>query len=248
MTIATRSRGRAFGLLLFLMLAAPAVGGALAFNALLGIQDVTVAPDSSTDEAGRDPTCQPSPADDPTVIRDDCGIFAAPTGRDDNAGTRAAPVKTLGRAIGLAQKKNGRVYLCATTYPESLVIGHDDASSDLSVYGGLACGAWTYSGAHAVVQPSQAEAQAGALPLRIDGAPAHVTLDGIDFNAAAGSSPGQSSVAGYVSGSSDVTLRRASFTAEQGVDGASAPVASPPYLSNQATPNGNNGDTDPISG
>jgi len=228
------------------------VGFAVACNAILGIEDVALDPNrgdaaDAGPEAG-DPTCAPSPRDDPKVIREACGIFATPNGSDANAGTRTSPVKTLRHALELASAQRlGRVYLCASTYPEQLLIAHEDALFGISVYGGLSCpdgpAPWTFTGEPAKVQPKDAS----LIALRVDDAPGQVTIDGIQFAASDAAEAGKSSVAGYVTSSSSVAIRHASLAAGSGRDATSAPAADPPtqdpsdFTGNSGNANGHGG-------
>ncbi len=232
----------------FLLLAALAasLGGAFACNALLGIEDVVLANDGGppSGEGGSviDPTCAASPGIDPKVIRDACGIFASPSGNDVNDGTSASPVKSMQKAIALAVSTNKwRVYLCGDTYHDTVAIGAGESLRNLSLYGGLACSGWTFTGAHAIVKADQA----GVVPLRVEGAHSLVTIDRVDFVAVDANSPGQSSVAGYLGDSTSVVIQNGALTAGVGVDGASAPTATQP--TRDQTPDGLAGSTDPVS-
>ncbi|WP_394847548.1 hypothetical protein LZC95_08790 [Pendulispora brunnea] len=226
-----------------LLLLLAAVGGAIACNAILGIEDVHLddSTDSSVDsgvDAAIDPKCEPSPRDDASVLRDGCGVFAAPSGSNDAAGTRDAPVKSVARAIELAlAKRVPHVYLCAAPYGESLHIDGAQAHFNMGVYGGLACpgavNAWSLTDARARVSP------ATGMALRIENARANVTIEDIDFSVGDAVAPGESSVAGYVSDAGSVILRRASFTAGKGMTGADA---LPPQKPMQGDVNGISGD------
>jgi len=227
-----------------LLLLLAAVGGAIACNAILGIEDVERDPggaDSSVDagtDAPIDPTCEPSPQSDPSVLRDGCGIFAASTGVDGATGGRDAPVKTVARAIELAiAKRLPHVYLCGETYTEPLFIDGTQAHFNIGIYGGLACPGktdpWHYIGERTKVRP------ASGIALRILGVRANVTLEDLEFIAADADAPGKSSVAGYVSDSGLVAVRRSIFTAGNGQAGMDAPAPDKPV---QGDPNGNSGD------
>ncbi len=78
------------------------------------------------------------PKDAPKCVSDDVGVFVDSTGSDDNPGTKSSPVKSL--AVGIAKLgARGRVYICEGTYAESVKL-----TSGVSLYGGFACGQWTY--------------------------------------------------------------------------------------------------------
>lgn len=77
------------------------------------------------------PGCMPSESPDP--MRDDCGVFvSASAGSDDNDGSQAKPLATIGKA--LASPKSGPVYLCAESFEEAVQI-----KSGATIYGGLDC-------------------------------------------------------------------------------------------------------------
>lgn len=83
--------------------------------------------------------------DDPALgpVAPECGIWVSAGKGDDTAeGTQDAPVATLTRAVELAAKERGRVYACAETWAETLVMpGH------VSLHGGFDCeNGWAYVG------------------------------------------------------------------------------------------------------
>src|SRR5580704_5668317 len=84
------------------------------------------APDAAVGDAGRDggaeaeaeaapPGCDSTkpPHDASCVIDDAFGIFVSPAGADANAGSKSAPVRSIGHAMDLAKAAAKRVYLCA---------------------------------------------------------------------------------------------------------------------------------------
>ncbi|MBX3192023.1 MAG: hypothetical protein KF819_33845, partial [Labilithrix sp.] len=137
------------------------------------------------------------------------GVFVDGTGGSDvNAGTKDSPVKSIGAALGKLGGKP-RVYVCEGTYAE-----HVKLTSAVSLYGGFACGAWSYSGAKARVAPSDA-----GYALEIVGVSGAVTISDAAFVPAAGTAGSLSSVSGFVSGSTSVTLRRVELEAKAGAKG-----------------------------
>jgi hypothetical protein len=65
---------------------------------------------------GCDPLAEPKDA--PKCVVSEFGLFVdATSGADANAGTKDAPVKTIGGALGKLGAKN-RVYICEGTYAE----------------------------------------------------------------------------------------------------------------------------------
>ena len=77
--------------------------------------------------------CDPATSRGP--IADDCGYFVSSSaGSDDRSGTKAAPVRTLARAIELARERSSSVFACAETFEEALVL-----PSGIKLVGGLDC-------------------------------------------------------------------------------------------------------------
>ncbi|WP_438000124.1 hypothetical protein WMF26_09875 [Sorangium sp. So ce185] len=70
-----------------------------------------------------------------------CGVFASRSfGDDSNPGTMEKPVKTLARAVALAPRARGRVFVCPDSYAEGITL-----PSGIDVWGGFACWArWRY--------------------------------------------------------------------------------------------------------
>jgi hypothetical protein len=134
----------------------------------------------------------------PACVDDGIGVFVDTTnGSDTNTGSKASPFKTIAKGIGAAGAKP-RVYVCDGIYPEDVSLTEANA---ISIYGGLACVAWTYDGNQPTVGTS-------TLALHVDGATKPVVLSDLAFQAANGVNPGDSSVAAFVNASTQVTLRR----------------------------------------
>ncbi len=184
------------------------------------------------------PPCDPAktPAQDGCVINDELAIFVAPSGNDTNAGTMEAPVKTLAHAVTLAVTASAhRVIACAATYSETLTLAAAD-DVGLQIFGGVTCPggdagtAWTYTGAKAAAKPT-----AHGYALSVSDLAHALDIEDFEFDAQNGTAAGESSIAGFVSGSSGgVTLERVTFVAGTAVTGTSGatpttvlPVANP---------------------
>ncbi len=165
-----------------------------------------VAPDGSSSEGGADgggdvvvpEGCDPpaEPKDSPKCVDDGFGVFADATGgSDSNAGTKTSPVKSVGSALGKLGNRS-RVYVCAGTYEESVKV-----TGAVAIYGGFACGSWTYGGGETKVSPKDA-----GYALEVSGAQGFVASD-VTFTSAAGSSSRRSSVAMFVHGASGKLVR-----------------------------------------
>ena len=150
------------------------------------------------------------PKDAPKCVVSDFGLFVdAAKGLDANAGTKDAPVKTIGAALGKLGAKS-RIYVCEGTYPE-----HVKLTSAVALYGGFACATWSYSG----TKPTVAPADAG-YALEIANTTSNVTIADLSFSAANAVDKGESSIAAFVHKASNVVIVRCALEAGVGKEGA----------------------------
>jgi hypothetical protein len=128
---------------------------------------------------------------------------------------------TVGHGIDLAKPAGKRVYVCAGTFPEALVVG---APRDgVAVYGGFDCGTWAYSVTQRVaIAPPQT-----GYALELDGLVRGATFTDIEFDAQRANlaDPGESSIAVFVSGSQNVIFQRVVMVAANATDGAAGASA-----------------------
>ncbi len=175
-------------------------------------------------EAGP-PACDKSadPKDSPACVVDADGIFVDAAGLDTNVGTKEAPVKSITKAVALAQGGVGRVYVCAGSYPETVTL-----TAAVSVYGGFACGTYAYSGVLPVVT-----APAGKSALSITGVTGVTVEDmqfvSVDATGTDASGNGNSSIAAFISSSTGVTIKRSTFKAGAGAAGAAGSTTGTTY-------------------
>lgn len=169
---------------------------------------------------GGGPDCPEDPADAGTDAGGDggvderCGVWVSPSlGDDSKDGTQAMPVKTLAKAISLAQTGIPRIYACGEEYKEAVTL-----PGGVSLFGGFDCSNdWRYVG-----EPARAEILAppalAALTLLASEATSFVA----DVNVTAGDAvdPGTSSIAVFARPNSRARLRRVTLTAGNGADGA----------------------------
>ncbi len=149
-------------------------------------------------------------ATSPACIDDGIGVFVdATSGSDGNAGSKASPFKTIGKALAAVGAKP-RVYVCDGVYPEDVSLTQATA---VSIYGGLACGSWSYDGGQPTVGKS-------ALALHVDGVTKPIVISDITLQPTNGVDPSQSSVAAFVNSSADVTLRRVKLRPGMGKGGS----------------------------
>ena len=151
-----------------------------------GGADVT---DSGADVVQPPPGCDPAadPKDAPKCVVSDFGVFVDATGSDGNPGTKDAPVKTIGGALGKLGAK-ARVYVCEGTYAE-----HVKLTSAVSIYGGFACGTWTYSGNKPKVAPTDA-----GYALQVLNVTSASTVADLAFTSISGTDASPSSIAAIV--------------------------------------------------
>ncbi len=149
------------------------------------------------------------------------------------------PVKTISKAIELAQADGKFVVACDGTYDEQLKL-----TAGATLYGGFACpgtaAPWIYeAGKKAKVVPSTR-----GVALSIAASASAVVIEDFEFDAKDGTDPGESSIAAFVNTSSSVALTRVKLVAGKGVDGANGTVTAVTFPL-QSVLNGNpaSGDT-----
>jgi hypothetical protein len=173
------------------------------------------------------------------TLASSAGLFVSPAGNDDNAGSSDAPLATLTAAIEKARSGSRvlPIFLCTATYREHPEI-HNDG---YALHGGFACpddldAAWVYDSAErAKIAPNT---QGYALRVRdLQG----LVVSDLEFSAADGEEPGESSIGVFVSNAADVRFERVRITAGDGVDGAPG-VVEPFEFEPQESLNGNSTD------
>ena len=181
-----------------------------------GGSDGAVTTDAAPIDAPSDgPTCDldagRSPGDNPCVVTERYGVFVAPVGSDSTgAGTRAAPFRTLPRALQAAKVDTRRVYACddGTGYGDGVTL---DATLDgIELFGGFDCAMWMLT----ATGRTQIHASSGpALTAR--GLVRGVTFERFDF-ASADASTSASSIAILLDSARNVVLRKARIVAGRG--------------------------------
>jgi len=161
---------------------------------------------------------------------DACGVFVSSSlGSDDHPGTMDRPVRTMSRAIDLAQKGAQRVYACAEVFHEPAEI-----PSGVELRGGLGCAdGWSYVGAtnKTTIAPGPDE-----IPLRF--LPGEERGGVIDVRAVAADSaqPGGSSIAAIVLPGAAVEITRSELAAGNGAAGAAGEQGGGPGAPYQLEP------------
>jgi hypothetical protein len=156
------------------------------------------------------------PKNAPGCLDDRVGIFVSPTGSDTNAGTKAAPFQTIGKALASVGSLT-RVYVCEGTYAEDVTIA---APVDgVSIYGGFSCADWSYTGNKPTVGK-------GTIALTVSGTTKPFSIEDLAFKSADGMAGAPSSIAALVANASGaVTFVRDALTAGNGATGADAKPA-----------------------
>lgn len=162
--------------------------------------------------------CPDDPADGP--VAEACGIWAsASMGDDANEGTQAKPVKSLTRAIELAADGPGRVYACAETWTEPIIV-----PSHISMHGGFDCAmGWAYVAKKLPGGDKNAILTAGPdeIPMTWIRSPkGHEPLmTNFYVGSANATIPSGSSIAIFVRDEMSLTIRRCEVVAGDAVDG-----------------------------
>src|SRR5262245_30065901 len=91
------------------------VGGSSGAAGAGGTQDDGAADGGSDGSGDARGTCDLAkrPSEDPCVVDDANGVFVSPAGDDTGAGTKAAPLKTIGQALTRAKGAQNRLFVCA---------------------------------------------------------------------------------------------------------------------------------------
>jgi Protein of unknown function (DUF1565) len=152
-----------------------------------------------------------SPKDSTACVADDVGIFVSASGDDAKAGTKAAPVRSIAKALEIRGQRS-RIYVCEGSYEAVSLTG----SGQVSLYGGFSCSDWTYTGKRPKVTSG-----AGAIALVAKNA-GEAVLEDFDFESANASVPGGSSIAAMVV-DSRLVLRRVGLRAGVGQPGQDQP-------------------------
>lgn len=165
-------------------------------------------------ECGTPPAVAPA-CPDPAAGRpgDECGVFVSSSlGNDDNLGTQAQPVRSIELAVALAQQGPMRVYACAETFSDPVVL-----PAGVELWGGLDCGRdWTFLGGDkkTILAPG-----ANAIPLRVEAASGRSIVADVRAEAANATAPSGSSIAVMVLPEAEVDILRSQLVAGDGAPG-----------------------------
>ncbi len=176
--------------------------------------DARDAQDASVVPPGCDINAEPKDA--PNCVVDEVGAFVAPTGDDTATGRKDEPVRSITKALELANaRKLPRIYVCNGTYFDRPI-----AVSSIGLYGGFSCKDWRYDpdARSRITPPSPGPA------LEFRNGP-DVTVSDLVVEPGDGTEAEPSSIAIFARGST-VRLIRVSAKAGNGFDGKDATTGS----------------------
>ena len=151
-----------------------------------------------------------SPKDSAACVDDSVGVFVSPSGDDGATGKKAAPLKSIGKAIEVAGARGlPRVYVCEGSYDTNVEI-----KAPVGIHGGFSCG-WAYTGAKPKLAPPK------GIALRVRGVGGAVVVEDIEVvGAADANTPGDSAIAAFVTDTPKVSFDRVNLSAGRGTAGA----------------------------
>ena len=159
---------------------------------------------------GGSATCDPAstPSESSCVVTDALGIFVSADGDDMAAGTKQAPVRTLNKAMELAQTQDKRVYACAQTFSEAVTV-----PAGIEIYGGLSCETdWSWVEG----KPTDITAAADQVPVvRLFAGDGKTILSDLRVTANDATLPGASSIAVIVDGAEALFTAAPSWQAKR---------------------------------
>jgi hypothetical protein len=138
------------------------------------------------------------------------GIFVANTGSDSADGTSERPLARIQPAIDLAKKVGKRVYVCAGTYLEALVV-----ADSISIVGGLDCSAPTWKTSTSFSRVEAPESPA----IRASNIASPTRLEGLDITAPGATAPSGSSIGLIADKASALVVARSKITAGNAMKG-----------------------------
>jgi hypothetical protein len=167
------------------------------------------------------------------------------SGNDSKEGTKAQPLKSIGAALAAAGTTGKRrIYVCGNgPFAEHLKL-----TTAVNIFGGFACGSWTYNRSKAKVAPSD-----NGYVLHVENVSAAMTLSDLELVApdVEKTKDGSSSIAAFVS-KANVKFIRTSFAAgaaAAGADGAAGATGTLTSVSSgEMTLNGNAATTNTTPG
>jgi hypothetical protein len=159
-----------------------------------------------------------NPTTEACLVGDDYSVFVAPTGKDNAAGTKGAPVATLSKAIELAA--GGKfVVVCDATYDEHVAV-----TAGAQIYGGFKCTNWSSETGAPLFKPTTA-----GPALKIDTVADDVTINGVSFEVGDATGSGETALTAIVNASPNVTFESVSLKAGKGKAGSAGTLTAFTY-------------------
>ena len=164
---------------------------------------------------------------DPSELTESFGVFVTTNGKANGVGTRKDPVATIQQGIDLGKSLGKRVYVCAGTFHEALVV-----ADSISIIGGLDCSreVWRTGTARTRVEAPASPAVTAkdiSSPTR---------LEALDIVAPNASEPSASSIGLQAVRAPGLTIAASKIAAGSGADGSDGTDGV--QLVEQGSPNG----------
>ena len=147
---------------------------------------------------------------DKSELNEAFGVFVAPKGQPESAGTREHPLATIQAGIDLGKRLGKRVYVCTGTFQEALVL-----ADSISIIGGLDCSGseWRIGAAHTRIEAPTSPA------VRAKNIVAATRLEGLDIVAPSATEPAGSSIGLLADHAAAVVIAGSQITAGDGANG-----------------------------
>ncbi|AKU96900.1 hypothetical protein AKJ09_03564 [Labilithrix luteola] len=181
-----------------------------------GVTDLPTgeSPDAGDSNPSKNVTVVGTPDDG--ELTEQFGVFVSARGSDTAEGTRRAPLATLSAAIRMAKSKGRRVYACAETYNENVVM-----EDGVPMLGGIDCSAgWKFSSS------LRARIEAPASPAVLaKGITKATVIGGFEIVAPDAKHPSESSIVVFAINSVGLTIAHSRLQAGRGGDGTDGAAA-----------------------
>ena len=152
----------------------------------------------------------------PDELTSEFGVFVTTTGTAAGDGTKEHPLLTISAGIDKVKDLKLRVYVCAGTYAESLML-----VNAVSVIGSLGCdgGEWAPTGGRSILNaPTSPAVRAKDIALS-------TRFEGFDVTAPAGTAAAPNSIALIAENAPMLTVAKSKFTSAKAFDGADGSAA-----------------------
>ena len=178
--------------------------------------DDSAAMPSRGDDAPKAPPVTGTP--DKSELTEAFGVFVALGGRAENPGTRALPLNTIQAGIELGKRVGKRVYVCAGTFSEPLVL-----ADSISIIGGLQCreGDWKFGGGRTRIEAPASPA------VRASGIASPTRLEALEIVSPNAKAPSGSSLGLLADRSAGLVIASSKIIAGDGANGVDGSEGTP---------------------